>query len=159
MNPRIVKFPGIMLAGKKVSMSMVENTTFDLWRSFMPEKNKIPFQKGENLYSMERYPEGYFEKFMPSTVFEKWAAIEVSEVGNLPEKFEFLTVPEGEYAVFIHKGPDSMAPKTYAYIFREWLPVSEYVIDHRPHFAIMGEKYNRESMDSEEEIWVPVKKI
>jgi AraC family transcriptional regulator len=64
---------------------------------------------------------------------------------------------EGLYAIFLHKGPASQGLKTYNYIFLNWLPESGYVLDDRPHFAIMGPKYLHEDPASEEEIWIPVK--
>jgi len=69
----------------------------------------------------------------------------------------FVSYP-GLYAVFLHHGPASEVSKTYQYIFGTWLPQSDYLIDDRPHFAIMGEKYKSDSPDSEEELWIPVKK-
>jgi AraC family transcriptional regulator len=58
--------------------------------------------------------------------------------------------------VFIHHGPASEAIITYTYIFQTWLPGSEFRLDDRPHFAMMGEKYKDENPNSEEEIWIPV---
>jgi len=37
------------------------------------------------------------------------------------------------------------------------LPNSDYELDNRPHFEILGKKYKNNSADSEEEIWIPVK--
>jgi len=68
-----------------------------------------------------------------------------------------ITSPEGLYAVFVHKGAASEGPKTYQYIFTTWLPASDYQLDNRPHFAIMGEKYKGEDPGSEEELWIPIK--
>ena len=35
---------------------------------------------------------------------------------------------------------------------------SEYEFDNRPQFEILGEKYKNNAPDSEEEIWIPIKK-
>jgi len=70
---------------------------------------------------------------------------------------EFYIVPSGLYAVFIHTGAASTAPKTFEYIFETWLPNSEYLLDNRPHFEILGGKYKNEDPSSEEEIWIPIK--
>ena len=156
MKPRIETLPQKKFVGKRKMMSFSKNETFELWRGFMPQKNTINNVAGEELYSLEVYDKKFFTQFSPDKEFEKWAAIEVSEFGNIPEEMEKLTVPEGLYAVFIHKGPATEAERTYNFIFREWLPHSNYVLDHRPHFAIMGEKYKKDSAESEEEIWIPV---
>jgi AraC family transcriptional regulator len=66
-------------------------------------------------------------------------------------------LPGGLYAVFHYKGLPSEGAKTFQYIFGTWLPGSEYALDNRPHFEVLGERYNNNSPDSEEEIWIPVK--
>jgi AraC family transcriptional regulator len=42
--------------------------------------------------------------------------------------------------------------------FSTWLPDSEYRLDVRPHFEVLGEKYKNDDPESEEEIWIPIKK-
>ena len=65
-------------------------------------------------------------------------------------------LPEGNYAVFNYKGL-STDTAVFHYIFFEWLPNSDWVLDDRPHFEVLGSKYKNDSVDSEEEIWIPVK--
>ncbi|MBN2009098.1 GyrI-like domain-containing protein, partial [candidate division KSB1 bacterium] len=108
------------------------------------------------LNSIEVYPPQYWKKFNPNAEFEKWAVVEVADFGSIPEGMESMILPGGRYAVFDYKGPASAAPQIYEYIFRMWLPTSEYVLDDRPHFAVMGDKYKHDDPDSEEEIWIPV---
>ncbi len=148
----------IKLIGMHMRMSFAENKTTDLWRSFMPRRKEIPDRKGPELFSVEIYNSTYFfQKFDPETQFEKWAAVEVTNLLSIPDKMESLIIPQGKYAVFLHKGPVSEGKKTYTYIFTSWLPASNFQLDDRPHFALMGEKYKNDSADSEEEIWIPVK--
>lgn len=66
-------------------------------------------------------------------------------------------MPSALYAGFIHKGADSTASKTFEYIFGTWLPNSEYLLDNRPYFERLGEKYKNEYLSTEEEIWIPIK--
>ena len=68
-----------------------------------------------------------------------------------------LTIPEGLYAVFPYQGKPSEAMETFRYIYSDWLPNSEYEMDDRPYFALMGAKYKGEHPESEEEFWVPIK--
>jgi len=81
----------------------------------------------------------------------------VTDFNDAPVQMERLTVPDGLCAVFVHRGPASTGPKTYEYIFRSWLPSSDFTLDNRPHFALIGEKYKQNDQDSEEEIWIPIK--
>jgi AraC family transcriptional regulator len=144
------------LAGKRITTSFAENRTAALWRSVMPQLLTLPGRQGTDLFSVEIYPEGFFNAFRPDVPFEKWAAVAVAPGFPSPEGFEALDIPGGLYAVFIHKGPASESPRTYNYIFGTWLPASSYTLDSRPHFARMGGKYRNDHPDSEEEIWVPV---
>ena len=156
MEPGIESSGEKKFAGKRLAMSFAENRTPELWQSFMPRRREIENAVGTELYSIEVYPADFFTAFEPTALFEKWAAVEVSSFANLPDNIETLTAPPGLYAVFIHHGPTSEAIITYTYIFQTWLPASEYRLDNRPHFAVMGEKYKNEDPDSEEEIWIPI---
>ena len=57
---------------------------------------------------------------------------------------------------FFYKGLNT-DHKIFEYIFKEWLPKSNYILDNRPHFEVLGENYKNDNADSEEEIWIPVK--
>jgi len=98
-----------------------------------------------------------FTSFNPALTFHKWAAVEVSSVEQIPAGMETFTIPGGQYAVFVHRGGPGNAANTFGYIFGTWLPSSGFVLDHRPHFEILGEKYKNNNPSSEEEIWIPVK--
>lgn len=157
MQPLIKTLNEKKLTGHFIEMSFIENKTFQLWNGFMPKRKEIKNTIDANLYSLEVYRENYFDNFNPSNNFQKWAAVEVSSFENLPSEMKTLVVPSGLYAVFLHVGPATDAHKTYNYIFAEWLPNSAYVVDERPHFAIMDEKYKKDDPSSEEEIWIPIK--
>ena len=146
------------LIGKTLRMSFTNNKTVDLWSNFMPRRKEINNVNSEFI-SLEVFDDvSFFSTFYPSKEFNKWACIEVKDYNNVPTEMQTLTIPESLYAVFLHKGPSSDGPLTYNYIFGTWLPDSEYILDNRPHFAVMGAKYKNNDPDSEEEIWIPVKK-
>ena len=159
MNPRIQTLPSTLLIGKKSITSYADNNTFELWQSFSPRKIEIEHSINNDSYAVEIYPTTtFFQNFDPTREFEKWAAIAVSKIEEIPKGMQSLTIPEGLYAVFPYKGKPSEAMKTFRYIYSEWLPNSEYEIDSRPYFALMGDKYKGEHSESEEEFWVPIKK-
>lgn len=157
MQPAIKNFPGKKFIGKKIQMSLSNNRTGELWRSFVPEIGKIKNNIGTERYSIEIYDPGYFRDFSPGATFEKWAAIAVTDFETIPDGMETLILNNGQYAVFLYKGPASAAPKIFQYIFGTWLPGSDYLVDDRPHFEVMGAKYKNEDPDSEEELWIPVR--
>ena len=156
-EPRFEYLKEKKLVGISISMSIINNKTSDLWFTFMPIKSQIPFPVSADLFSMQIYPKEYFQLFNPANYFVKWAATEVVEFGDIPEIFSKITIPEGMYAVFIHRGANTNTD-TFEYIFREWLPQSGYQLDNRPHFEILGDKYKNNDLNSEEEVWIPVLK-
>lgn len=137
-------------------MSLSDDKTVELWRSFMPKRKEIKNIIDSVLYSVQVYGSFYFEEFSPDKVFEKWAAVEVKDFDAVPGDMETCTLPGGLYAVFLYKGSSADAT-VFRYIFTDWLPDSGYALDGRPHFEILGEKYKNEDPDSEEEIWIPIK--
>jgi AraC family transcriptional regulator len=84
--------------------------------------------------------------------------VEVDIETQIPEGMETLTIPGGMYAVFHYKGL-STDTSIFEYIFKTWLPSSGYVLDDRPHFERLGEKYKNGDPNSEEDIFIPVKKL
>jgi AraC family transcriptional regulator len=157
MQPRIETLTERKLVGNRMTMSFSNNKTFELWRSFMPRRKEIGNSVGTDLYSIEVYAPSYWDSFNPEAELEKWAAVQVTDYQTIPDDMDTIILPDGRYAVSIHKGPASAAPKTYGYIFATWLPNSDFTLDNRPHFALMGDKYRNEDPDSEEEIWIPIK--
>ncbi|MBA4745060.1 MAG: GyrI-like domain-containing protein [Muricauda sp.] len=158
MTPKIETLPPTKLIGKKLSTSFADDKTFDLWTSFSPRKREVKNSINNDLYSVEIYPDtSFFKNFDPTQAFEKWAAIAVSDFEQIPDQMESLVLPKGLYAVFPYKGKPSHAMETFKYIYSEWLPNSEYEMDSRPYFALMGDKYKGEHPESEEEFWVPIK--
>ena len=69
---------------------------------------------------------------------------------------EALILPSGLYAVFHYKGSSS-DNSIYQYIFGTWIPNSDYDLDDRPHFEVLGDRYKNNDPNSEEEIWIPIK--
>ena len=75
----------------------------------------------------------------------------------VPDQFITFEIPKGQYAVFLHRGTSDDFYKTSQFIFGEWLPNSQYQLDDRPHFAVMGGNYyDHENPKSIEEIWIPI---
>jgi AraC family transcriptional regulator len=158
MEPRITDFSETKIVGKKMRMTYSVNRTEELWKSFMPVRNHIKNRKTNDLFSIQIYGRHFdFINFNIQSEFEKWAGAEVNDFVSIPDGMQPLTLNAGLYAVFVHKGPASDGEKTFRYIFSVWLPRSDYLIDDRPHFEIIGDKYKHEDPDSEEEIWIPVK--
>ena len=158
LQPRIQTITGKQLVGTPITMSIADNKTRELWQGFMPRRNEIANNLNADLICMQVYDDALgFKDFTPETPFQKWAAVEVAETADVPQGMQTFTLPGGVYAVFDYKGAASAFAPTFRYIFYEWLPQSDYELDSRPHFEVLGAKYKNDDPESEEEIWVPIK--
>jgi len=161
LKPKFVTIKSKKLVGMNITTNLQdENSTSVLWKGFIPNKSKIQQVVNQDLFSIQEY-DAFVEltEFNEASPFRKWAAIEVKEYENIPEGMHTLDIPAGDYAVFTHKGPTSTFMHTAQQIFNFWLPKSGYMIDDRPQFEIMDDRYKgAESAESEEDIWVPIKK-
>jgi AraC family transcriptional regulator len=156
MIPRIENLAQKKLIGIRLSMSFSNNKTGELWQKFMPDRSKICHKVNNDLISLQVYEYTHFSNFNPDNEFEKWAAIEVKNFVNVPEPMETFILEGGLYAVFDYKGL-SNDPSIFQYIFGTWLPSSDYDLDDRPHFEVLGDGYRNNDPNSEEEIWIPIK--
>ncbi len=153
---RIETFPATRLVGKRLEMSFANNRTFELWKGFMPRRHELANIRNADLFSLQIYPKG-FDYSDELQTFEKWAAISVGAEEAIPDGMEAIEIPSGKYAVFLHTGSPDTAAATFGYIFNHWLPNSGFEVDDRPHFEILGKNYKNGSVDSEEEVFVPVR--
>ena len=158
MQPTFVYLKEKKLVGCSCKMNFTDNKTGILWQGFMPRVKEIKNKTSTDLFSVQVYDADYnFNQFNPSVYFTKWSATEVSIFDHVPANMETLTIAEGLYAVFLHKGSNT-DNSTFQYIFQKWLPnCEEYSLDARPHFEVLGEKYKNNNSSSEEEIWIPIK--
>ena len=154
MEPRIEVLAEKKLIGKHLLMSLTNNKTGELWQSFMPRRKEIQNSLRSDLISMQVYKQPVVFGDLQQE-FEKWAVIEVSDFETIPDGMEPYTLPGGLYAVFDYKG-SSADTRIFAHIFGTWLPNSDYMLDHRPHFEVLGSKYKNNDPESEEEIWIPI---
>lgn len=156
MIPKIKKLDKKKLIGLNIKMSLFHNKTEEVWRKFMPRINEIENKLTQNKISMQIYPSNYYKEFSPMNEFEKWATVEVSNFNAIPNGMKSFILEKGFYAVFNYTGSSSDST-IFEYIFSKWLPNSDYQIDNRPHFEVLGEKYKNNDENSEEEIWIPIK--
>ncbi len=174
--PRIEERAPGQFIGISMEMSLMEDKTGLLWRSFMPRRHEVMHRANTDLVSLQVYPKGYFAEFNPMCVFQKWALVEVEsqrwpveeEFGHsnaekgekdvrragIPEGMKVFELVGGMYAVFVHQGSD---PAIFDYIYGEWLPSSDFELDDRPHFEVLDSKYRHSDPEASEEIWIPIR--
>lgn len=157
---KIIHAPARKLVGMRIRTTLSEyNATRALWQRFKANlktiSNRMP---NTGYYSVQDYENlDYFKAFNPATPFYKWAAVEVTTFENIPPEMEILFIESGLYAVFIHRGTPATFAQTAQYIYGQWLPSGDYVLNNGPHFEIMDEQYNPANPEAEEEVWVPIK--
>ena len=157
MIPRIEIINEKKLVGKRMTMSYADYRIGELWGSFMPRRKEITNTLTNDLISLVVYDPNHFIDFKPTNQFERWATVEVENFNNVPDELETYNLSSGLYAVFNYKGMSSGAAAFFQYIYSEWVPNSEYTLDDRAHFEVLGEKYKNNDPSSEEEIWIPIK--
>jgi AraC family transcriptional regulator len=157
MTPRIETINEKKLVGKRMTMSYADYKIAELWSSFMPRRKEIKNNLSYDLISMVVYHPTHFEDFRPTNKFERWAAVEVANFDKLPDEMETCVLPASLYAVFHYKGSSTGSASFFQQIYTVWLPASDYVLDNRPHFEVLGDKYKNNDPSSEEDIWIPIK--
>ncbi|MFN8438540.1 MAG: GyrI-like domain-containing protein [Cytophagales bacterium] len=156
MIPEIKITEEKLLLGNSMLMDLSHSQIGELWKNFIPKSHKLTQKKSTDLFSVSVYDEVYFKNFNPKNTFQKWAAVEVDSLSDINVGLESLIIPKGLYAVFYYKGLNTDT-SIFQYIFGTWLPSSEYELDQRPHFEVLGKNYKNNDPESEEEIWIPIK--
>lgn len=158
MNATLVEISPKKLIGMRRNVCLSDASIPALWSSFMPRKKEIVTLDAQSLFSVNCYDSTEaFLSLQPTAVFEKWVAVTVDSETPIPDGMESLTIPAGQYALFTHRGNLAEFGLTMYRIITDWLPQSGYMLDHRPHVEVMGEKYKHNHPDSEETIWLPVR--
>lgn len=155
MKPRIETLNEKKLVGRRLTMSFADYKIGELWRAFLPGRKEIVNHLTNDLISLVVYKPNHFTDFKPTNEFERWAAVEVANFDNVPAEMETFVLQGGLYAVFDYKGLNT-DNSIFQYILGTWLPTSDYIIDNRPHFEVLGDKYKNNDPTSEEEIWIPI---
>lgn len=161
MEPRLATLPPTRLVGMRLRMTLAGDRTPELWRRFMPCRREVRGRVEGRYISMavrDPDPRGERPGLLPmDEPFDRWAAVEVEGDGGVPEGMESHLRSGGLYAVFLHRGPASAAPRTWGHIFGTWLPGSEFEVDDREHFEVLPEGYRPDDPEAEEEVWIPVR--
>lgn len=157
MDVRIVESKERKLIGLSQEMSLIDNKTFDLWKNFRGRSKEVLNRSSDDFISLQEYPVDYFKAFSPANRFVKWACVEVEDLEFIPEKMNSLILENGLFAVFNYKGTAKDAQAFFQYIYSEWIPNSDYILDDRPHFEVLGAKYKNNDPNSEEEVWIPIR--
>jgi AraC family transcriptional regulator len=161
MIPVLKQMPNKLIVGRKIATSSAQYIPFELWSKFMPKRKEILNTISADLLSIQVFQENTFSSttFNENTLFEMWAAVEVSKFEQTPTDMESTILVGGAFVTFILKGEKPTLTENYNYLINDWLPKEGYRIDNRAHFQVMGDKYKRNDPNSEEEVWIPIIEI
>ena len=157
MMPKIIDLQSKKLLGLSQEMSLMDNKTPELWKAFRQRSKEVANRSSDDFISLQEYPVDYFQVFSPVKKYVKWACVEVEDFDSVPERMNSLILEGGLFAVFNYKGTAKDAQTFFQYIYGEWIPNSDYNLDDRPHFEVLGDKYKNNDPNSEEEVWIPIK--
>ena len=127
-----------------------------LWDSFLPIMNRIK----NRIHPSTSYGVCYPEEDPTKKDFEYIAAVEVSDINDIPEGMAERTIPRQTYAVFTHKGALDNLTETYQAIYAVWQPKSGYELIKAPDFEFYDERFKPNDPDhSEVDLYIPVKAV
>jgi AraC family transcriptional regulator len=151
-TPVIKSINAIYLIGLSKEINRSESHKIvELWKSFMPIASGMKAGKSTAYFAVQIYQD-FSGNEKPYTI---WAATEKAQHKTVPDQLKHLQIPSGLYAVVELHGMDIAG--LYQNFMSAWLPQSDYTIDNRPHFQIMGEDYKNGSPDSKEHVCIPIK--
>lgn len=148
-EPIIISRPAFKIAGKLYRGDNANQEIPQLWREYGPLMNRIE-------HVVDRHVSyGVMDNFDEQTKeFDYVAAQEVSELGELPEGLVVWEVPSQTYAVVTCTLPALM--EAYDYVYKQWLPGSDYVRAPGLEFELYDERFHPEQPHSEMDLYIPI---
>jgi AraC family transcriptional regulator len=155
-KPEIVELEGIHLVGLSFYYDFATNKN-DLTEQYNYLVSCVSKLEGVK-QPIKMYQMQYWFDNQKSDSVYFFIAVEAEKNCQLPIQLISKTIPAGKYLKFYHKGLANQVSKTYDYIYREWLPRTEYQLPFNYNF----EYYGKESLgpyhpDSISEIYIPVR--
>ena len=155
IEPLKVVLESKLLAG--ISIFVPDTSTGEeisaLWQSFFKEATLI---------TSRTIPEKYYQVQFWSDINELsglyfFVGVEIESSKNIPPQFVMKEIPVSNYLRFVHKGFSNKVGLTYKYIYNQYLPETEYILNKPFNFEYYGEKYQGPfNPESESEIFIPI---
>ncbi len=125
MTPIFVEIPQLLIVGVQCLASKENGLCPKMWEVFGSlAKEGLEMKQPATWFGVETYTKEFQTE-------QKWfylAGVEVNSLEKIPPTMVGKIVPAARYAVFEHKGvlPGEIG-KTFDYVYREWLPKSDFV--------------------------------
>jgi AraC family transcriptional regulator len=126
-----------------------------LWDIFLPRMESIKSRINNSISYGLCYP---VEGKNNADAFEYIAAVEVSDLHDIPAEMVGKIIPTQKYAVFTHKGSVEKILETYQAIYAVWQPKAGYELIKAPDFEYYDERFNPDNPEASElDIYIPIK--
>lgn len=126
-----------------------------LWDRFCHRAKEVAHRTGDEMYGII-YSRPESERSHPHEL-QYIAAVAVNSIDKIPAGMTSRTIPAGTFAVFLHRGPITRIADTCRWIYRVWLPQSQWEHSQIADVEVYGERFNCESETSEMEYWISVR--
>ena len=146
IDSKAIKIVGM---GGDTSIANAPKDCMLTWMNFMQKFGEVEKVTNPNImYGV------CFTKSKQDCTFHYIAGVEVSEFGEAKDGFEQIDLPATTYLVFTHKGKLDTLGQTYDAIMKETFnsgkKQKEFWIEY------YDERYDKESNDSEFDIWIAI---
>ncbi len=151
-QPRIVLKAGFTVVGLPVCGGFHDGEVEALWDKIGKRFDEISNVDPDCGYGLHTWRDG---------VHCYLAGLGVNGSGKVivPEGMKAVTTGTHAYAVFVHRGLQADLPDTVSYVFKGWLPQSEYQAADNFYFEYYDDRFQPGSPDSVIFVYVPVVRV
>jgi len=148
MEIKIVDLPAFKVVGPAYHGKNENNEIAQMWQQFMPRFGEI-----ENKVK-QQIAYGICDELDADGAFTYVAGFAVTGEPETPDGMVAWDVPAQQYAIF----PTTLQTihETYAYVFQEWMPGSDYVRATGPDFEYYDEEFDASVAEPKLYIYIPV---
>lgn len=149
LTPELYQQPRLLLVGLHTRFFSVDSEKNNisqqlppLWSAFLARLSEIERRVPGLCYGV------VCREAADSERLEYHAAIEVTDIGALPDGMVALEIPGATYARFEHRGPVQQLDHTVSYAYSTWLAQSGYRHTYAADLELYGAAYQPNSADS-----------
>lgn len=162
LEPQILEKPALNVIGLEapfITALAAEATNFQvigpLWQKFFPSVGQIENRIGKEMVGL-MYSKPATERSHPHEL-QYIAAVRVESLEKIPKGMVGRSIPAGQFAVFMHRGPIAKIGDTCREIYQVWLPKSGFFHSDIADIEIYDHRFCPDSDDSIMEYWISVR--
>ncbi|MGL4799153.1 MAG: helix-turn-helix domain-containing protein [Cellulosilyticaceae bacterium] len=128
--PLIKIMPSCMLKGRREKIDFATYDEEMMWCKIYDTYSRVSKKSNQKMHTLFQYTKDLQIQELNEENTNPTLFIGVDQEKSAPdgEVWEWVTIPEGKYALFEYKGPRSSLCHAYKYIFSIWMPYSAYTV-------------------------------